>query len=57
MARLNYVNQNPVKHGLVKCASDYTWCSASWFEKTASKPFNKAVSSFKIDKVNVIDDF
>lgn len=29
LARLNYVNQNPVKHGLVTNAADYQWCSAS----------------------------
>jgi putative transposase len=55
-ARLNYVNQNPVKHGLVKIATDYPWCSASWFEKTTPTSFHKTVSNFKTDKVNVIDD-
>lgn len=27
-ARLKYVHQNPVKHGLVKVATEYPWCSA-----------------------------
>ena len=31
-ARLNYVHQNPVKHGLVPVANQYPWCSAAWFE-------------------------
>lgn len=57
LARLNYVNQNPVKHGLVKVATEYPWCSASWFEKTMQPSFCKTVSSFKIDALNVIDDF
>jgi putative transposase len=35
-ARLNYVHQNPVKHRLVPVASQYPWCSAAWFERTAS---------------------
>jgi putative transposase len=56
-ARLNYVHNNPVKHGLVKVATEYPWCSASWFERTAEESFCKAVSSFKTDSVNVRDDF
>jgi putative transposase len=28
LARLNYVHQNPVKHGLVSVANQYPWCSA-----------------------------
>jgi len=57
LSRLHYVINNPIKHGLVKIATHYPWCSASWFEKNASDGFKKLVSSFKIDKVNVIDDF
>ncbi len=57
LARLNYVNQNPVRHGLVNVATQYPWCSASWFEKTATPSFYQTVASFKIDKVKVIDDF
>jgi putative transposase len=29
LARLNYVHQNAVKHGLVPVASQYPWCSAA----------------------------
>jgi putative transposase len=57
LTRLNYVNRNPVKHGLVKCATDYPWCSASWFEKNSPASFRRTVEGFKIDKINVIDDF
>lgn len=57
LARLNYVNQNPVRHGLVNVATDYPWCSASWFLKTTPASFYKTVNGFKIDKVKVIDDF
>jgi putative transposase len=57
MARLNYVNQNPVRHGLVKDATHYRWCSAGWFEKCASPAFVKSVGRFKIDKLNVEDDY
>ncbi len=57
LARLNYTNQNPVHHGLVKCARDYPWCSASWFEKNAPSSFVKSVSRFPLDRVKVDDDF
>lgn len=57
LARLNYVMQNPVKHGLVLRASDYRWCSAAWFQREANRSFYKAVTSMKIDRVNMIDDF
>ena len=36
LARLNYVHQNAVKHGLVARACQYRWCSAAWFERTVS---------------------
>ena len=57
LARLNYVHQNPVKHGLVRVANQYPWCSAAWFERTASPAQVKTIYSFKTDKVNVEDDF
>ena len=57
LARLNYVHQNPVHHGLVRKASEYPWCSAAWFERSAGTAFVKAVYSFKIDRIHVKDDF
>ena len=57
MARLKYVMHNPVKHGLVSVATNYPWCSASWFEKNYSSAIVKVVNNFKIDKLNVLDDF
>ena len=57
LARLNYVHQNAVKHGLVQVANQYPWCSAAWFERTASPAAVKTIYSFKIDKVNVKDDY
>jgi len=56
-ARLNYVHQNAVKHGLVSDPKKYPWCSAGWFEKNVPKSFRKTVESFKIDRVKVEDDF
>jgi putative transposase len=57
LARLNYVQQNPVKHGLVPAARLYRWCSADWFERTVSPAMVRLISRFKIDKVNVEDNF
>jgi len=57
LARLNYVHQNAVKHGLVPVANQYRWCSAAWFERTATPAQVATIYGFKIDKVNVRDDF
>jgi len=56
-ARLNYTHQNPVKHGLVPVANQYPWCSARWFERTATPAQIKSVYRFKSDQVKVPDDF
>ncbi|HTY89343.1 MAG TPA: hypothetical protein VMB80_17980 [Candidatus Acidoferrum sp.] len=56
-ARLNYVHQNPVKHGLVPVASQYPWCSARWFERTATPAQIKTIYRFKTDQLKVPDDF
>jgi putative transposase len=57
LARLNYVHQNPVKHGLVAVANRYPWCSAGWFERTARPAQVKTIYGFKIDKLKVLDDY
>ena len=57
LARLKYVHYNPLHHGVVKVASQYPWCSASWFERVAEPAFQKVVKSFKTDQLNVYDDF
>ena len=57
LARLNYVHQNAVRHGLVSVASHYRWCSASWFERTATPAQVATIYSFKTDRINVHDDF
>jgi putative transposase len=57
MARLNYVIQNPVKHGLVRVANQYRWCSAAWYERTVPASRVRTVYRFKTDTVNVEDDF
>jgi putative transposase len=57
LARLNYVHQNAVKHGLVPVASQYRWCSARWFEGVASPATVQSIYRFKTDAVRVKDDF
>ncbi len=57
LARLSYVHQNPVRHGLVRLASAYRWCSAGWFERTATPAQVRTIYSFKTDQIHVRDDF
>ena len=57
LARLNYVHQNPVKHGLVPVANQYPWCSAGWFERTARPAQVKTIYSLKTDKLKVFDEY
>ena len=56
-ARLNYVHNNPVRHGLVEDAEQYPFCSASWFKEQAEETFCKKIVSYPYDKINVPDDF
>jgi len=57
LARLNYVHQNAVKHGLVPVANQYPWCSAAWFERTVSPAQVKNIYRLKTDRLNVPDEF
>jgi putative transposase len=57
LARLNYVHQNAVRHGLVSVSNQYPGCSASWFELTVSPAMGKTIYSFKVDKLNIDDDY
>ena len=57
LARLNYVHQNAVKHGLVRNANQYAWCSAAWFERTATPAQVKTIYGFKTDRLRVADEF
>ncbi|MEX0331667.1 MAG: transposase [Puniceicoccaceae bacterium] len=55
--RLRYVNENPVKHGLVSNAALYPWCSASWIENNARRSHLRKMLSFHTDKLKIFDDF
>ena len=57
LARLNYVHQNAVHHGLVPVANQYRWCSAAWFERVATTAMVQTIYSFKTDRLEVEDDF
>jgi len=57
LARLNYVQNNPVHHGVVEVAREYPWCSAAWFERTADPVFQKTVATFQTGRIKVVDDF
>lgn len=56
-ARLRYVHQNPVHHGIVANAENYAWCSAAWFARMGRPSFVNTINSFKINRVNLKDDF
>ena len=57
LARLNYTHQNAVKHRLALVANQYRWCSAAWFERTASPAMVKTIYRFPIDKLQVFDPY
>jgi putative transposase len=57
LARLKYVHFNAVHHGLVRNPSNYRWCSAAWFEREARPSFVKTVYAFKVDRINVYDEY
>ncbi len=56
-ARLKYVSQNPVHHGVALRAENYRWCSANWFERTADSAFRKTVQGFGTGRIKVLDLF
>jgi putative transposase len=56
-ARLNYVSQNPVRHGLVRVASQYPFCSAGFYETRSGSAFRRKLASYRFDRVKEHDDF
>ena len=56
-SRLNYVNTNPVHHGIVQRASQYRWCSAASLEANATRAFLETLRQFHSTNVKVRDDF
>ncbi|WP_035613776.1 transposase [Haloferula sp. BvORR071] len=56
-ARLNYVHRNAEKHGLVRRAEQYPWCSAGWFAREATSAQQKTIAAFPVDRVKVYDEY
>ena len=56
-ARLNYIHQNPVHHGIVRVAEHYRWSSLVSFERDADPALAKTVRSFKTEKLKIVDNF
>ena len=57
LARLRYVNMNPVKHGHVEKPEDYRFSSYRWFVEMAKPEFQHLVFSQPIDRLNLHDNF
>jgi len=57
LARLNYVHHNAVRHGLVGVGKQYPWCSAAWFERSATPAQVRLIYGMKIDAVSVMDGY
>jgi len=56
-ARLRYVHQNPVRHGLINNATNYRWCSQAWMEHNSDRSFINTLARFKTDRLSVPDEF
>jgi putative transposase len=57
LARLRYVHENALRHGVVARAVNYPWCSAAWFERKASPAFRKTVLAWPCDRISIADSF
>ena len=57
LARLKYVHDNPVHHGVAPNAANYAWCSRAWLEREANRAFVRQLDGFKTDALKVPDDF
>ncbi len=57
LARLRYVHENAVHHGVVARAANYPWCSATWFELKAKPAFRNTVFGQPYDRISVPDSF
>ena len=51
LARLHYVHQNAVHHGLVRKGSQWKWCSASEFVASVSPAWVRTIASFQYDEI------
>lgn len=56
-ARLNYVHNNAVKHGLVQQASQYPYCSAAWFQANANRNMQTLIEQTPYDSITIDDEY
>ncbi|MBI1319185.1 MAG: hypothetical protein GC168_09610 [Candidatus Hydrogenedens sp.] len=56
-ARLAYVHENPVRHGLVSRAENYRWCSMAWLMQHADSGTLRIIRSFKAERLLVDDNY
>lgn len=54
-ARLNYVHNNAVHHGLVSRGADWRWSSAPAFEKLVTPAWAGTIASFRYDQIAIAD--
>jgi putative transposase len=57
LARLHYIHQNPVKHGVISRVEDYPYCSYRWFIDNGELELQKKVLEQSVDRIRVEDDF
>jgi len=57
LARLHYTHTNAVHHRLAQASNQYPWCSAAWFERTATPAQVKTIYSMPTDSLHVEDEF
>jgi len=57
LARLRYVHENAVHHGLVRYAFQYPWCSARWLEESGDPVFVRKLSTLKTDRLQMRDEY
>ena len=57
LARLKYVTQNAVHHGLTPTADRYPHCSAGWLNAPEQAGFRRKVESFGCERLNEPDEF
>ncbi len=56
-ARLNYVHNNPVQHGIVDAPQRYEFCSAAQFAAHADHGLYERLRAQRYDTLKVPDDF
>jgi putative transposase len=57
LAMVCYVQENPVKHGMVDRVEDYPFCSYKWFMEEADPYLRQKVLSQSVDLIHVFDEY